>query len=350
MQLSEFIKLEGWSDYGVILYPDLKVPLEKHREIFENWVKAGYMASMDYLDRMKADRFNPSAKLIAVRSILVLVATYSSGDLSDSEVSGAQVARYAVGKDYHDVLRQKLLRLSDFLKTQNPTVETYLSVDSGPTVDRLLAQEAGLGFFGKNSMLINPSRGSFFFIASLMTNLELPPTPKKRMPNCGNCTKCVDVCPTGAIVAPGVIDARRCISYLTIENKEGIPVEFRKAMGNHLFGCDDCQICCPFNVGKAGKQTVLIDSLEPSQGVGQKVGLREVLEIQTDEAFRKKFAGTPLMRPKRRGLLRNACIVAGNSGDISLIPVLEKVLYREADIMLKEHAQWAIAELMLSAK
>ncbi len=151
--------------------------------------------------------------------------------------------------------------------------------------------------------------------------------------------------PTGAITAPGVIDARKCISYLTIENKGGIPVELRPKLGNRLFGCDICQEVCPFNIGRAGKQEVLIRELKGEYGVGESLDLREVLAIENDEEFLKRFAGTPLMRAKRRGLLRNACVVAGNSGDSELIPYLQQVMDREKDSMIKEHAQWAFQTL-----
>ncbi len=261
---------------------------------------------------------------------------------------GGVVARYASGKDYHNVLKKKLIKLSNFLKLNFSNCETYLSVDSGPTVDRVLAEVGGLGFFGKNSCIINPSKGSYFFIASIFTNLDLTPSAKKRMPNCGNCTKCIDACPTGALVSPGQLDARKCISYLTIENKEGIPIEFRSKMGNRLFGCDICQEVCPFNIGRAYRQEVKIEKLKGDYGVGESLDLREVLSIKTNGDYLKKFAGTPLMRAKRRGLIRNACVIAGNSGNLDLIPYLKKIIDREDDKMLKEHAQWGVEQIKLA--
>ena len=164
------------------------------------------------------------------------------------------------------------------------------------------------------------------------------------MPNCGDCQKCINNCPTGALVAPGQVDARKCISYLTIENKEGIPEELRSQISDRLFGCDVCQEVCPFNIGRAHHQTIQIDKLKGEYGVGDSLDLRAILSIKTDEEFLEKFAGTPLMRAKRRGLIRNACVVAGNSGDPSLIPYLEKLIDQD-DEMLKEYAQWAIQRL-----
>ncbi len=255
------------------------------------------------------------------------------------------MARYARGKDYHKVLKKKLIALSDWLKSRGAGVKTCASVDSGPTVDRVLAGVAGLGFFGKNSCIIDPRKGSYFFIASVLTNLELTPTDRPHFPNCGDCRKCLEACPTGALVEPGRLDARKCVSYLTIENKEGIPEKLRPAVGNRLFGCDACQEVCPFNAGRAHRQVVQIDQLKGEFGVGECLDLREVLSIRSDDEFLEKFAGTPLMRAKRRGLLRNACMVAGNSGDPELIPCLQAVIDHEKDDMLREHASWAIDRL-----
>jgi len=378
-QLEQFIGKQGWSMFGIVEFEKIRKNLEKHEKIFQEWVKKGFEADMDYLEKMEDDRYHPDHKLPDVKSVIVLGAIYSDGGSNSGSNSGsnggsnsgsnggpnggpnggaprrsrATVARYARGRDYHKVLKRKLIDLSNWLKTSNvkgsasggSNVETYVSVDSGPTVDRVLAEAAGLGFFGKNTCLIDPSKGSYFFIASVLTNLELESTSKKHMPNCGDCQNCLKNCPTGALVKPGVLDARKCISYLTIENKEGIPVDLRPKIGNRLFGCDACQEVCPFNVGRAHKQEVRIEKLEGRNGVGESLDLREVLSIRTDEEFKEKFAGTPLMRAKRRGLLRNACVVAGNSDEKSLIPYLEELIERESDKMLKEHAEWGIEQL-----
>lgn len=344
-KLEQFVKSLGWSFWGLARFDQVQKALQEHQGIFEGWIQKGMSAGMDWLPAMKGDRYHPENKLPDIKLVVVLGAWYGKDEQKMCSSNEGKIARYATGKDYHKVLKKKLLALSEWLKQQNPRIETYVSVDSGPTVDRVLAECAGLGFFGKNSMIISPGRGSYFFIASVMTNIDLEATPKRRMPNCGSCTRCIDKCPTGAITAPGVIDARKCISYLTIENKGGIPVELRSKLGNRLFGCDICQEVCPFNVGRAGKQEVLIQELKGQYGVGESLNLREVLAIKTDAEFTTRFAGTPLMRAKRRGLLRNACVVAGNSGDPSLISHLQAVLEREEDEMLKEHAGWAIGRL-----
>ncbi len=353
-KLEQFIEGQGWSTHGVVSLEEIRKNLKKHEAVFDDWMKRGFSADLDYLERMKEDRFHPENKLADIKSVIVLGAIYSNcGSAPSSRGSNSGVvSRYARGKDYHKVLKKRLIELSDWLKSEirnvKSEIETYVSVDSGPTVDRVLAETAGLGFFGKNSCLIDPSKGSFFFIASLYTNLELRPTEKRHFPNCGDCQKCQMACPTGAIVKPGQIDARKCISYLTIENKEGIPVELRSKIGNRLFGCDICQEVCPFNVGRAHHQTVTIKVLSPESGVGSSLDLKELLSIKTDEEFLEKFAGTPLMRAKRRGLLRNACVVAGNSGDVSLTPLLQDFVDRESDDMLVDHARWAIDQLSLN--
>ncbi|MBU1685295.1 tRNA epoxyqueuosine(34) reductase QueG, partial [Patescibacteria group bacterium] len=334
-KLTGFIKDQGWSDFGIAPISDVESALKKHEGIFEKWVELGFQAEMAYLEAMKDDRYHPENKLPDVRSVLVLQAWYGSGGKGN-------IARYARGLDYHKILKKRLSVLSEWLKAQDSSISTYISVDSGPTVDRVLAEVAGLGFFGKNTNLIDPSKGSYFFIATLMTNVMLPATEKRRMPSCGDCKKCITACPTGAIVGPRVIDARRCIAYLTIESKEGIPEELRPMIGDRLFGCDICQEVCPFNEGRAGMQAIRIEELKAENGVGDNLDLAEILAIESDEEFLECFAGTSLIRAKRRGLLRNACVVTGNSGDRELISSLEAVLERESDDMLKEHAKWAI--------
>ncbi len=339
--LKQFVEEQGWTDFGIVSIKTLKPLLKKHEVIFEKWLSHHYNAGMEYLIKMKKDRYSPELKLTDVKSVIVLSSLYcgANGGANRGANRGANcgvVARYARGKDYHKVLKKKLLQLSDWLKEQDSSTETYLSVDSGPTVDRVLGEAAGLGFFGKNSNLIDPSRGSFFFIASLMTNLDLPETEKRRMPSCGDCQKCQKACPTGAIVSPGVIDANKCISYLTIENKKGIPVELRSKMGNRLFGCDACQEVCPFNERSAISDQLSADGL---------LDLTSILSIKSDKKFLEKFGGTSIMRAKRLGLLRNASVVAGNSVDSSLIPYLENIIQRERDEVVREHAKWAIGKI-----
>ncbi len=335
--LKTFIGQQNWSSFSILSFEDAQFALNKHSSVFDDWIQHSYQADMHYLVDMKSDRFHPKNKLKDVRSFIVLQASYASK-------TDGNIARYARGRDYHKVLRKKLIQLSNWLKIQDDSAENYVSVDSGPTVDRVLAEASGLGFFGKNANLIDPSNGSYFFIAVLMTSLVLKSKKKPSMPSCGTCQRCMKICPTKAIVKPGVIDARRCISYLTIENKKGIPLEFRSMIGDRLFGCDLCQEVCPFNQ-RSCSFSVKIDSFKPSSGVGDDLNIIDVLSIKNDEDFLKKFAGTPIMRAKRFGLIRNACIVAGNSGNQKIIPYLKIILQNEENEILKEHAQWAIDSL-----
>ncbi|MBU1018321.1 tRNA epoxyqueuosine(34) reductase QueG [Patescibacteria group bacterium] len=370
--LKTFIDSQGWSFFGIASFEKIKKNLKKHEKIFQKWIEKGFQADMDWLRRMKDDRFHPEHVLPEVKSVIVLGANYPNcgavverwwGDGSQSQSlhnemapqslhNRGVVARYARGKDYHKVLKKKLAELTSFLNSQFPIPNLpagrrgsrfYASVDSGPTVDRVLAEAAELGFFGRNTCLINPPRGSYFFIASLLTDLELPEMPQKPMPACGDCMKCQNACPTGALVASGQLDARKCISYLTIENKEGIPEDLRPRIGNRLFGCDACQEVCPFNAVSCSD--VLIDPLKPENGAGESLDLKEILSIKSDEEFTERFAGTPLMRAKRCGLLRNACVVAGNSGEKTLIPFLEELIKREKDDIILDHARWAVNQL-----
>lgn len=353
-KLAGFIEEQGWSGYGVVSIQEVSQALEKHEGVFEDWLKKGYAAEMNYLKVMQKDRFHPENKLPDVKSVIVLQAWYGMPDRESDEGFDrgrrGVVARYARGRDYHHTLKAKLRLLSAWLTDQVPGLRFYASVDSGPTVDRVLAEAAGLGFSGKNTNLIDPSKGSYFFIASLLVNVALPFTKKRRMPNCGDCQKCAQACPTGALVAPHTLDARRCIAYLTIENKEGVPPEFRSAIGGRLFGCDSCQEVCPFNQERGGKQALLMSDFSAENGAGGRLELRRVLELESDDQFRLRFAGTPLLRAGRVGLIRNACIVAGNLGDESFISLLKDVLRREDDKMLQEQAKWAIAEIEKRAR
>ena len=345
-EIIDFIKRQGWNFFGIVSRERLQDFLEKHQKIFKQWISDGNHGTMDWLLRMEEDRYHPEKKLPGLKSVIVLAAQYEYEQIICSKDDGV-VAAYAAGRDYHKVLKKKCIELTKWIKFNDKEAQTYVSIDSGPTPDRVLAEAAGLGFFGKNTMLISPDKGSFFFIASVMTNLALVETQNFAslpMPNCGSCRKCIDVCPTGALKGDGSIDARLCISYLTIENKEGIPVGLRPKIGNRIFGCDICQAVCPFNLKKP-KNEVVMEGLRGEVGVGHTLDLREVLLMETDEQFLEKFQGTPLMRAKRRGMLRNACVVAGNSKNRQLIPFLERVIDRETDAMLKEHAEWAIERL-----
>ncbi|MBI5773724.1 MAG: tRNA epoxyqueuosine(34) reductase QueG [Verrucomicrobia bacterium] len=253
--------------------------------------------------------------------------------------SFGQIARYARFADYHDVLGEKLKLLTTFVDELGGSATRSLwYVDTGPVLERDLAQRAGLGFIGKHTNLISRRLGNWIFLAEILTTLELPPdAPEKN--RCGSCARCLDACPTRAITAPFQLDARRCISYLTIELKGAIPVELRPAIGNRIYGCDDCLAVCPWNrFAQEGRL------MQPhARGDLDAPDLLALLAL--DEAgFKRKFAGTPVLRTKRRGLLRNVCVALGNVGGVEALPALQRAA-NDSEPLIAEHARWAVQQI-----
>lgn len=316
-----------------------------HAGQFHAWLEAGHHGEMAWLARQAARRTDPQLVLPGARSVICLAASYhATSDQSDGPAlprpaARGVVARYARFADYHDVLAGPLQALSEFVdQLGGPGTRSRWYVDTGPVLERDLAQRAGLGFIGKHTNLISRGLGNWFFLAEILTTLELEPDPPE--PNrCGTCTRCLAACPTEAIRAPFVLDARRCISYLTIELKGPIPVELRPAIGRRVFGCDDCLEVCPWNrfarAGRLMRAHARADLAVPD--------LLELLAL--DEAgFKARFAGTPLLRTRRRGLLRNVCVALGNAGDPQALPALARAA-ADPDPLLAEHARWAIERL-----
>lgn len=277
-------------------------------EEYRDWVEQGYAGEMHYLTRDIHRRLDPRELLPEARSIIVVGINYSNdenpGTPSDTDSDTAIFARYARGDDYHDVITPRLRELLRFIQELGGAEVTgKVYVDTGPLLEREVARRAGLGWFGKNTMLINTRRGSYFLLGEIITNLLLP-RDEPAVGGCGTCTRCIDACPTGAIVAPFHLDARRCISYLTIELKGEIPEEFRPAMqeaGNRVFGCDICQEVCPFNLRRS---TLTQEPAFQPREVTLKSKLSDIMYM-TEEEFREKFKGSPVKRAKWRGLLRN---------------------------------------------
>jgi epoxyqueuosine reductase len=251
----------------------------------------------------------------------------------------ARVARYALGPDYHDVLRQRLNRLLQWVQAEVPGCRGRGVVDTAPLLERDFARRAGLGWFGKNTMLIHKRLGSYFFLGALLLDLELKPDVPQETRHCGTCTACLDACPTQAFAGPGVLDARRCISYLTIELRGPIPAALREGVGEWLFGCDVCQEVCPWNrKAPAGAEPALRPRAElEALGAAELLGLSE-------EEFRRRFRGTALTRARRRGLLRNAAVVLGNRGDPAALPALRRAL-ADPEPLVREAAEWAIERI-----
>jgi epoxyqueuosine reductase len=303
-----------------------------------DWLDQGFAGEMTYMQRREARR-HPAAVLPAVQSVVMVGMNYLSGP-KESPVKDAssygRVARYARGQDYHHVLRRRLNLLLAYAQQIIPGCQGRGVVDTAPLLERDFARRAGLGWFGKNTMLLNKRLGSYFFLGALLLDARLRPDPPHEASHCGTCTRCLDACPTGAFPAAGMLDSRLCISYLTIELRGSIPVDLRGPMGNWLFGCDICQEVCPWNhKAPIGTEPAFAARLE-----WESVDLVELLRL-SEAAFRRRFHGSPLLRSKRSGLLRNAAIALGNSGNRDALPALEQALADE-EPLVREAAAWAI--------
>ena len=304
------------------------------------WLRAGFAGEMQYLPRREAAYEHPRNVSASVRSVVMLAINYRTEEPHAREGNEGRVARYAWGTaDYHDLLREKLHQLSDFLHALRPGCTTRGVVDTAPLLERDFARLAGLGWFGKNTMLINKRAGSWLLLAGLLTDLELEADTPHETAHCGTCTRCLDVCPTEAFPEPYVLDARKCISYLTIELKTSIPLALRDGVGEWLFGCDLCQDVCPWNSKSPRSDEPAFQpqsDLNPADGVG--------LLRMTREQFDARFAQTPLERPGFDGLRRNAAIVLGNRGDSSAIPCLVEALQDSAPLV-RGAVAWSLGKL-----
>jgi epoxyqueuosine reductase len=308
-----------------------------HAEEFRAWLKEGRHADMAWLERNADRRTNPDLVLPGARSVLVLAMNYWPGERPAEEDDGVRgkIAHYAWGDDYHDIIEPKLWQMDAFLQTHGGRQRQY--VDTGPMLERDFAALGGVGWQGKSTMVIHPKLGTWTFLASILTTLELPPdTPMSD--HCGKCTRCMGACPTGAITDAHRLDARKCVSYLTIENKGAIPEEFRTRIGDRIYGCDDCLEACPWN-------RFAVESREARFAAREFVGmkLRDYLALD-DDAFRALFKKSPIKRIKRARFLRNVCVALGNVGTSDDVPALEKVS-EESDPLIHEHAMWALTEI-----
>jgi epoxyqueuosine reductase len=317
-------------------------PADAPRELsfFAEWIARGYAGEMSYLTSQAARRADLRTAFPWARSVVSVGVQYDTPQpySTDGDTSAGWIARYAWGDDYHDVMKTMLERLAAALENEAGPFRSRAYVDTGPIVERAFAAAAGLGAWGKNTCLLHPEHGSWFFLGELVTDLELAPdAPRPDM--CGSCTACLEACPTGAFPAPYVLDATRCISYLTIELKGDIPEPLRAGMGRQVFGCDICQDVCPWNRRRRHHGG---PSFEPRAGA-LAPDLAELAGLDED-AFRARFRGSPVKRAKRRGLLRNVAVALGNSGDASHRPILQR-LAEDPDPLVQEHARWAMARL-----
>ncbi len=307
-----------------------------HYPIFEEWLNNGFHGTMNYLseERSRTRRADPKKILPECKSILVLALPYQpvTFNLQPSR-EAFRIASYALGDDYHDLIPPRLKQIVEFIEEQigHPIPNRYYT-DTGHILERELAQRAGLGWIGKNSMLINPTAGSTFFLAEILLGIELEPDDTLITDHCGTCTRCVNACPTQAILPDRTLDARRCISYLTIENKGDIPEELRSPMQDWIFGCDICQMVCPWNRFSAPADS----AFEPTTSL--RVSAVD-LTLSSVE-FNQRFKRSPLNRAKRRGVLRNLAVAIGNSGNKTDIPILEQAI-QDDEPLVREHAKWA---------
>lgn len=322
----------------------------EHAAQLDRWLAAGQHGEMAWLARNAHKRADPQQVLAGVRTVICLAVSYAgeeavrnqgsaaSGGREAAALNAGIVARYARFPDYHDLLAGPLRQLTAFVDQLGGGTRSLWYVDTGPVLERDLAQRAGLGFAGKHTNLISRRLGNWFFLAEILTPLALEPDAPERN-RCGSCTRCIAACPTAAITAPFQLDARRCISYLTIELKGTIPVELRPALGNRIYGCDDCLAACPWNrfaqAGNLMRAHARDELAQPD--------LLALLALD-DAAFKRRFAGTPLLRTKRRGLLRNVCVALGNVGDAAALPALHQAA-ADPEPLIAEHARWAIQRI-----
>ena len=336
--LTEFAKTEavrlGFSLVGVT-----SPEPPPHLEVYEKWLEAGRHGEMAYLetDRARHRRANPREILPECESILVLAVNY----LPQQHTPGS-VAAYAAGDDYHDVLVDRLQQLvSSMEKRVGREIKNRYYADTGPLLERELAQRAGLGWIGKNTCLISPQHGSYFFLAELLLDLPLLPDKPIKTDHCGECTLCIEACPTACILPDRTLDAARCISYLTIELKGVVPEALRPLTNEWVFGCDICQQVCPWNLRFAEPTTDLAFQARPFL---QDSRPRDFLQLSAKE-YRRELSKSPLKRAKYAGLLRNAALAAANSQDLSSIPDLVRLLAEEAEPIPRAHAAWALGQL-----
>ncbi|MGD8866155.1 MAG: tRNA epoxyqueuosine(34) reductase QueG [Gemmatimonadales bacterium] len=314
-----------------------------HADYFLAWLERGYGGEMAYLGRPDSvhRRLDPGGILPGARTVICVAMNYNVGDDGPTETpSRPVVSRYARGADYHSVFEEKLEELARLLRDLLPgTTQARCYVDYGPVLERDHAQRAGIGWIGKNTMLINPRIGSYLFLGEIITDADLELDDAFLPDHCGTCERCITACPTGAICGPRELDARLCISYLTIELRGPIPRELRPLIGNRVFGCDICQEVCPWNSDAPNTNEGRFEPRANSTGSE----LIELLSLSEDQ-FRERFAGTPIARPKRRGFLRNVAVALGNWGDPAAVTPLIDAL-QDVEPLVRGHAAWALGEI-----
>ena len=341
MFLTEEIKRKaleiGFSKVGITDTQPFSFEIQKR---YNEWLNKGFHSGMSYLSRDIIKRLNPSMIFKGAKSIISVAMNYYPGWIAGSTDSDMGfISRYALGYDYHRIITKKLQQLFDYIKREtNGKANGKIFCDTGPLLEKMIAERAGLGWIGKNGALVTKEFGSWVFLGEIVLDIELKyDLPAKNL--CSDCNLCIKACPTGAIFEPGVIDTSKCISYLTIENRGEIPIELRERIGNKVFGCDTCQEVCPFNNNAIKTEEFFLrpqkDLLSPPL---------EKLFTLAYESFEEQFRDSAIKRAKRMGFLRNIVVAMGNSGDRKFLPLLEKAL-KEEEPMIKLHIEWAIEKL-----
>jgi len=320
------------------------VALEPEFARYESFVDAGMHGEMEFLasDRHLRRTLDDPRLLAGARSVVCLARSYARApaDEADDPPLARLDARYARGRDYHNFVLKKLRRLARLVKALGPGVDARALTDVSPVLERAWAARSGLGFVGKNGLVIVPGQGSLILLGEVVTTLDLPPSVPMA-DRCGACTRCLDACPTSAFPAPFVLDARRCVSYLTIEHRSGIAEHLRSGVGEHLFGCDDCQTVCPFNAARATRPAAGAGPFAPSPERWADMDLVALVGL-TEAEFDAWAHGTPMRRAGRAGMARNAAIVLGNRADPDAVPTLERAAAGDPDAAVREAAAWAI--------
>lgn len=325
---------------GIGFAPALPPPRVEH---LRRWLAAGYAGTMTFMQRSAHRRTDPQRVLPDAQTVICAAENYSPGHLPAhlrNDPARGIIAAYAGGSDYHEIMLAKLEQLAKLMTELAPEHTHRCYVDTGALLERDFGERAGLGFVGKNTLLIHPRCGSQFFLGEIITTLKLPVSPVPSLPSCGSCTRCLAMCPTRAFPTAYVLDSRPCISYLTIEFKGIIPRELRGKMGNHIFGCDDCQDCCPWNdrFAQTTKEAAYLSAAE--RRAPFLVELAGLSEIQ----YRERFAGSPVLRPGYAGFLRNVAVALGNWGEIQALDGLRTLLEHESAVV-RAHAVWAVARI-----
>ena len=319
------------------------VDLGEHELHLQRWLEAGYQGEMDYMAAHGSKRAHPDQLVPGTLRVVSLRMDYLPGDTRMAQLLAqpdkAYISRYALGRDYHKLVRKRVQHLADRVQQAIGPFGFRAFVDSAPVLEKAIAEQAGLGWIGKNTLLLNRKAGSYFFLAELFVDLPLPVDQAQASEHCGRCQACLDVCPTQAFVGPYVLDARRCISYLTIELKQAIPVELRPLIGNRVFGCDDCQIVCPWNRFARPTQE---NDFKPRHGLDN--AELAALFLWDEATFLGNTEGSPLRRAGYERWLRNLAVGLGNAP--STIPVLEALQARREypSELVREHVEWALAQ------